>query len=177
MTGDYTTARDTLAALAESDPSSPYTNDAIETAWIVEEALQNQSKALKTFMRARQAVLVGDTTEVVAQLNTIVKLPVYETLRPRAMVMLAHVLDDSGEFAAAVTVLERFLKEYPDDALRPDVQRHLAMVYEFGYEQYERALAEYEAVLVDYPEYAFLDEVRRDVRRLRFIVDGEEYEN
>jgi hypothetical protein len=29
-------------------------------------------------------------------------------------------------------------------------------------------------VLMLYPDYAFLDEVREDVRRLRFIVEGEE---
>jgi hypothetical protein len=47
-------------------------------------------------------------------------------------------------------------------------------VYEFGYEDYAKALREYEVVLMLYPDYAFLDEVREDVRRLRFIVEGEE---
>ena len=77
----------------------------------------------------------------------------------------------------AVTSLKRFLNEYPSEDLRPDVQRQIAAIYEFGYESYDRALREYENVLLTYPDYAFLDEVREDVRRLRYIVYGEEYEN
>lgn len=174
LKGQYETARDTLAYLAEADPSSPYTNDAIETAWIIEEGLQSGSNSLEGFMRAIQAELLGDTGAVLAQMNRIVSGPAYDVMRPRAMFKLGKTLYETGDLDRAVSILKQFLEEYPKDALRPDVQRTIATIYEVGYEQYEQALREYEVVLMLYPDYAFLDEVRKDVRRLRFIVKGEE---
>jgi tetratricopeptide (TPR) repeat protein len=177
LAGQYDAARDTLAHLAEEVPSSPYTNDAIETAWIIQEGEVFHSKSVETYFRARQAEMVGDTTAAIQNLERIVAQPVEETLRPRALFRLGTLLFQRGDLDRAVATLERFLDEYPDEDMRPDVQRELAKVYEVGYEQYDRALKEFEDVLLNYPDYAFLDEVRQDVRRLRGIVKGEEYEN
>lgn len=175
--GQYQAARDTLTYLAEAVPSSPYTNDAIEAAWILEEGLKYDSGSLGTWFGARRAEMVGDTTAVLNGLQAIVAMPVQETLRPRALFMLGKALYGRGDLDRAVATLKRFLDEYPSEDLRPDVQRQIAAIYEFGYETYDRALREYENVLLNYPDYAFLDEVREDVRRLRYIVNGEEYEN
>ncbi|MCH7548288.1 MAG: tetratricopeptide repeat protein [Candidatus Krumholzibacteriota bacterium] len=175
--GEYVAARDTLTFLAEEDPSSVYTNDAIELAWTIEEALQNNSKSLGSYLEAMRAGMVGDTTAVISRLNDVAESPVYEPLRPRALYWLGTVRYDAGDLYGSLEDLQRFLREYPEEDLRPDVQRQIAAVYEHGLGQYERALQEYESVLVSYPEYAFLDEVRKDVRRLRYIVKGEEYEN
>jgi tetratricopeptide (TPR) repeat protein len=172
--GEYEAARDTLAALAEGDPSSQYANNAIEAAWVIEEGLQYGPESLAFFMAARQAKMLGDTATVVAQLGAIAAGPRGDTLRPRAMYELGQTLYAAGSMADALELYSRFLEEYPNSPLRPDVQRSIAGVYEFGYEQYTRALREYEVVLMLYPDYAFLDEVRKDVRRLRFIVEGEE---
>lgn len=177
LAGQYGAARDTLAHLAEEVPSSPYTNDAIETAWIIQEGEVFHSKSVETYFRARQAEMVGDTTAAVENLERIVAQPVGETLRPRALFRLGTLLFQRGDLDRAVATLKQFLDEYPDEDMRPDVQRELAKVYEVGYEQYDRALKEFEDVLLNYPDYAFLDEVRQDVRRLRYIVNGEEYEN
>jgi tetratricopeptide (TPR) repeat protein len=173
MKKEYALARDTLTALAESAPHSAYTNDAIETAWVVEEALQYQSKALPVYVEAMRARMIGDTAAVVARLTSIVEMPVHETLRPRALFWLGRTLRQTGDLHGALAALRRFLEEYPDEQMRPDVKREVAAVYEFGFEQYARALSEYESVLIEFPEYAFLDEVRQDVRRLRYIVKGE----
>ncbi|MDH3197987.1 MAG: tetratricopeptide repeat protein, partial [Candidatus Krumholzibacteria bacterium] len=171
--GEFAAARDTLTALAELDPASPYTNDAIEAAWVIEEATQYESQALPVYVEAMRAEMIGDTATVVARLFAIAAMPVHETLRPRALFWLGRTLRQSGDLHGALTTLRRFLEEYPEEQMRPDVKREIAAVYEFGFEQYARALSEYEAVLVEYPEYAFLDEVRKDVRRLRYIVKGE----
>jgi tetratricopeptide (TPR) repeat protein len=172
--GEYEAARDTLSALAEDDPASPYTNDAIAAAWLIEEGLQFGSESLDAFMSARQSEMLGDTTAVISKLQGIAAGPVLDTLRPRALFKLGRTLYDSGDLDGALRRYNQFLKEYPDNPLRPDVQRSIAAVYEFGYEEYTKALREYEVVLMLYPDYAFLDEVRKDIRRLRFIVEGEE---
>jgi tetratricopeptide (TPR) repeat protein len=174
LRGEYESARDTLTALAESDPASPYANNAIESAWVIEEALQFGSDSLDAFMSARQSEMVGDSASVITKLEMIVAGPLSDALRPRALYQLGRMLYETGDLDGALRRYNQFLKEYTDSPLRPDVQRSLAAVYEFGYEKYQRALREYEVVLMLYPDYAFLDEVRRDVRRLRFIVEGEE---
>jgi tetratricopeptide (TPR) repeat protein len=172
LRGKYEAARDTLSALAESDPSSLYTNDAIETAWIIEEALQYKSKSLGVFMSARQSEMAGDTAAVIAKFLQIVDGPMGDPLRPRALVNLSTAQFQSGDLDGALARLGQFQKEYPDSPLRPDVQRTIAKVYEVGYGQYQKALEEYETVLLMYPDYTFLDEVRKEVRRLRYIVEG-----
>lgn len=172
--GRYEVARDTLTALAEADPASPYANNSIETAWVIEEALQYGSESLALFMTARQSEMVGDTTTVITTLETIADRPIRDPLRPRALYALGQTLFESGDLDRSLERYQQFLTEYSRHPLRPDVQRAIAEVYEFGYEEYEKALREYEVVLMLYPDYAFLDEVRIDVRRLRFIVEGEE---
>jgi tetratricopeptide (TPR) repeat protein len=172
--GEFDAARDTLTALAETDPASPYANDAIENAWIIQEALQYGSESLPVFMSARQAEMVGDTTTAIAKLRTIAEGPIQDALRPRALYALGQILFESGDLDGSLARYQQFLKEYTQDPLRPEVQRSIARLYEQGYSEYEKALREYEVVLMLYPDYAFLDEVREDVRRLKFIVEGEE---
>jgi hypothetical protein len=55
------------------------------------------------------------------------------------------------------------------------VLRDVGAVYEKGLGQYDRALHEYEQVLMSYPEYAMLDDVRRDITRVRKLKEGETY--
>jgi len=172
--GEYDAARDTLTALAEADPASPYANNAIEMAWVIEEALQYGSDTLPVFMSARQSQMVGDTASVITKLESIADGPIRDPVRPRAMYELGRTFYRSGDLVSSLARYQQFLREYTDNPLRPDVQRSIAEIYEFGYEEYEKALREYEVVLMLYPDYAFLDEVREDVRRLRFIVEGEE---
>jgi len=172
--GQYDAARDTLAALAEADPASPFTNNSIEAAWVIEEALMFGSESLDAYMSARQSKMLGDTAAVVTKLESIAAGPINDSLRPRALFELGRTLYQTGDVQGALRRYNQFLKEYSTEPLRPDVQRSIAAVYEFGLEEYPRALREYEVVLMLYPDYAFLDEVRKDVRRLRFIVEGEE---
>ncbi len=143
-------------------------------AWVIEEALQYDSGSLEAYVSARQSEMLGDTSAVLTKLGSIVAAPEYETLRPRALFWMGQTLYVSGDLDGAIKLYNQFLKEYAGDPRGPEVQRAIAAVYEFGYEEYEKALREYEVVLMLYPDYAFLDEVRKDVRRLRYIVDGEE---
>ena len=57
----------------------------------------------------------------------------------------------------------------------PAVRRSLGRVYEVGLGQYAQALREYEQILMSYPQYAMLDEVRQDVLRCRAASEGATY--
>ncbi len=168
----YDLARDTLTSLAENDPASAFTNDAIETAWVIEEGLQLKSGSLDDFMAASKASMIGDTTLVIAKLQAITARELHDPLRPRALHRLGLVYFDQGSYDAALATLQSYLKDYPKSDECPGVTRDLAQVYEVGLGRYSDALKEYERILMDYPEYAMLDDVRRDVQRVRALVKG-----
>jgi len=171
----YDLARDTLTALAEAAPASRFTNDAIETAWAIEEGLQLQSPSLDDLFAARKAEMVGDTTIATTRLQAIVGREVHDPLRPRALEKLGLLLFESGDSEAALVAMRRFVDEYPEHDQAPAVRRSLGRVYEVGLGQYAQALKEYEQVLMTYPQYAMLDEVRQDVLRCRQASEGAAY--
>jgi len=168
----YDMARDTLTSLAEGAPSSAFTNDAIETAWVIEEGLMLKSPSLDDFMAADKASMIGDTTAVISKLQTIAAREAHDPLRPRALHRLGLVFFDQGSYDAALATLQSYLKDYPKDDDCAGVTRDIGRVYEVGLGRYADALKEYERILMEYPEYAMLDDVRRDVQRVRSLLKG-----
>ncbi len=175
MKKEYTLAKDTLSSLAEAAPSSPYTNDAIETAWIIEEATMFGSQSLDDWFAARRADMVGDTTAVLARYRSIGGRGVDDPVRPRALHAAGLVLFDQGSYDTAIATLRRFLADYPTSEEAPAVLRSIGQVYETGLGQYERAQHEYEQILMSYPDYAMLDDIRRDITRVRKLQERTTY--
>ena len=175
MKKEYTLAKDTLTALAEAAPSSAYTNDAIETAWVIEEANMYRSQSLDDWFSARKAEMVGDTTAMLARYQSIGSRGVDDPVRPRALHELGLVLFDQGSYDAAIAALRRFLADYPADDMSPVVLRSIGQVYELGLGQYDHAQHEYEQILMSYPDYAMLDDIRRDITRVRDLQKGTTY--
>ena len=175
MKKEYTLAKDTLTALAEAAPSSPYTNDAIEMSWVIEEASMFQSQSLDDWFAAEKATMVGDTTAVLTRYRSIGSRGMDDPVRPRALYQMGLVLFDQGSYDAAIAALRRFLSDYPSSDLSPVVLRAIGNVYETGLGQYDRALHEYEQVLMSYSDYAMLDDVRRDIQRVRKMQEGTTY--
>ncbi len=167
ITGQYEAARDTLSALAEGNPSSRFTNDAIGLAWAIEEGLQGDQKVLGRYVAALRHEAAEDTTEAIGALGEIAALPVETPLRSRALLELGELYQSSGVFEKAMEAFETFVRDYPTDIRVPDAHRHIGQVYEFGYGDAKLALETYEDILLSYPHYIFLDEVREDVTRLR----------
>jgi tetratricopeptide (TPR) repeat protein len=167
FTGNYEMARDTLTGLAETNPSSQFANDAIELAWAIEEGLKGQQGPLKSYIVALRADLAQDTTQVTTELGKIVALGGDEPLRPRSLIKLGEVYEGLGDNDRAVQVLETFIADYPRHQQLPDVHRRIARIYEVGYQRIDVALDKYEDILLLFPHYMFLDEIRKDVSRLR----------
>ncbi len=168
----YELARDTLSSLAEGAPGSPFTNDAIQVAWVIEEGLMLQSPSLDDYMAMEKATMVGDTTAMVSSLKAITEREAHDPLRPRALHKLGLVLFDRGSYDAAIAALQTYLKDYPKNDECPTVTRDVGRVYEVGLGRYNDALQEYEKILLSYPDYAMLDDVRRDVQRVRSLMKG-----
>ena len=163
----YDAARDTLTALAESAPFSEFTNDAINVSWVLQEGLQLKSESLDDYSASLKADMVGDTTSVVTHLQAITARSADDPLRPRALKQLGTVLFEAGNYDGSIASLRKFLEEYPENDDCAEVQRAIGRTYEVGLGHYAEALKEYEHVLVAYPDYAMLDDVRHDVERVR----------
>ena len=166
FTGQFEAARDTLTSLARLNPASPYTNDAIELAWVIEEGMQKNKKALDHYIDAIKADMALDSARVVSRLENIVAEGADSALRPRALYRLGDVYVGQKQYEKALDRLQLFAGEYPDHDLRPDAHRAIARVYEYGLGQPELALKEYQTILLKYPSYLFIDEVRKDIARL-----------
>jgi tetratricopeptide (TPR) repeat protein len=167
INGKYEAARDTLASLAQGNPSSRFTNDAIGLAWAIEEGLQGDEKVLGRYVEALRQGVAEDTAQVIIALGEIVARPVETPLRPRALYDLGGVYLGAGAFDEALESFQKFVRDYPTDTRVPDAWRGIGRVYEEGYGDAKLALETYEEILLSYPHYVFLDEVREDVARLR----------
>ena len=167
INGEYEAARDTLSALAEANPSSPFTNDAIDLAWAIEEGLQGDQKVLGGYVGALRCEFAGDTTRAIEALNDIITRPAETPLRSRALLQVGELYQGSRLFDQAVGAFDTFIRDYPTDIRVPDAERRIGQVYEYGYGEASRALEKYEDILLSYPYYIFLDDVRQDVMRLR----------
>jgi tetratricopeptide (TPR) repeat protein len=167
---EYETARDTLTSLAEKNPSSQFTNDAIELAWIIEEGLQGEQRILNGYARALQAELADDTTHVIEELRDITRNNKEAPLRARALIRLGELYEAQARYGDAIEAFETFLTDYPDDGRVAEVSRKIGRVYETGYGNMELALETYEEILLAHPYYMFMDEVREDVTRIRELM-------
>jgi tetratricopeptide (TPR) repeat protein len=167
---EYETARDTLTSLAEKNPSSQFTNDAIELAWIIEEGLRGDQRVLHGYARALQSELADDTTRVMKELNDITGSTKDTPLRARALIRVGELYEAQASYEEAIRAFETFLSDYPDDGRVADVSRKIGRVYENGYGNMELALDTYEDILLAHPYYIFLDEVREDVTRIRELM-------
>lgn len=165
--GQYEEARDTLTTLAERNPGSMFTNNSIELAWVIEEGLQGEQRILKSYIGALKAEVARDTAGTVEALLYIVKQPGATPLRLRALIRLGDTYASMREYARAIDTYEQVMVDYRTDILVADVERKIGQVYEQRENGILLALEKYENILLTYPHYIFLDEVRADVARLR----------
>jgi tetratricopeptide (TPR) repeat protein len=142
---------------------------------VIEEGLKLGSKSLDDLVDARKAEMAGDTATAVTRLEAIAAREEFDPLRPPALNRLGLLLFEQGHYEASLAMLRRFLDDYPDHDQAPVVRRTVGRVYEVGLGRYDEALKEYEQVLMSYPQYALLDDVRRDVTRVRAAAQGATY--
>ncbi len=167
ITGEYEAARDTLTSMAEGNPASQFTNDAIRLSWVIEEGLQGDQKVLGRFIDALKYEVAEDTTKALGALGDVVARPVETPLRSRALFRMGQLYQGSEKSKDALGAFEAFVRDYPTDTRVPDAHRKIAQVYEYGLGDTALALEKYEDILLSYPHYIFLDEIRADVTRLR----------
>ena len=173
FTGEFEAARDTLTGLAESNPSSSFTNDAIQLAWAIEEGLKGDQAVLKIYIASLKAEFGDDTGGAIEQLGAIVALPADTPLRKRSLFGRGELYVEAAQYDAAIASYELYIADYPKDVQVPECHRRIAQVYEVGLGDMDLAIDRYEDILMMYPHYIFLNEVRDDVLRIRSEMENQ----
>jgi len=172
FSGQEGAAKDTLTVLAEMNPASKYTNDAIDLAWIIEEGTRKDPEMMRKYLATIEAEIFGDSGRARELLSEFTSGPPGTPLRPRALYRLGVLYASGGDYGRALASFDGFLEDYPLHPLAPEAERGKALIYETELDEKERALNVYEHVLMTYPEYIFMDEVRSDASRLRIELKG-----
>ncbi len=173
--GGFTTARDRFAVVAMDNPGAPYANDALELGLAVAEELDNPSggpEILGFYAPCVLYDLLDRPDERLPALRTFVRetarrvdLSEPQHLLERGMYELAGALSAADSSAAARRVLRSLYTEHPDSryaAAAMDQEGKLLLAE--GNASAARDI--WTRLLVQYPDYLFLPDVRDELKTL-----------
>ena len=174
--GHFGTARDRFAAVALDDPAAPYANDALELGLVVAEELQNPTGGPDLLARYARAVwwdlaAAPDSQRValqryIARAAVQADLAEKQPLLERARFELAGLQRDAGLLDEALAQLERIVLDQPDGRLAARAMDVRGAILAADRHDAAAARREYERLLVQYPDYLFVSEVRQRLRDL-----------
>lgn len=152
--------------VAELFPGSPYANDALEWSLLIEEARQAGDEAVHAFLDGRlleRQYRSGDALDAYKRfLNRYPDGPISDL----AILEIGALLDELDKPLEAIAAWRDLIERYPASRYAPEAQRRIAEAYELRLQNISQAIAEYETVLVEYPDYLYNDAIRRKIRDL-----------
>lgn len=152
---------------AESYPHLPEANDALETAWVLQRARQENEKLVEVLVELEKTRLAYEVEDTIRLLTQVVADYREAFVRAKALRAKGDLECGAGEFDQALVTYRTLLEDYPDHRLAPVAMQGMAEIYLDGLDDPKKALFEYEMILSRYPDYLFLDEVRERVRILQ----------
>lgn len=170
--GDYGKSVEVLSGLAEAQPSSKWANDALETAIMVQAALNDGGAGLDLY---RAAVLAGERGEFAAAIDSLEMLEVRHpnsVLGPEALFLRAGFEESAGRRDGAVRDYLRLAERYPLHELAPRALERVGVI--LGEERPEEAERHFKTILERYPDDPFLERVRMRYMALRRSSGGED---
>ncbi len=173
--GEFLTARDRFAVVALDNPGAPYANDALELGLAVAEELDNSSGGPEILGFYAPCVLSDLLDQPEARLRALrafvretkrrVDLAEPQHLLEKGMFELAEALAAADSLTPAQDVLRSLYTDHPASRYAPQ-----AMDLEGQLSQKEGLAAAardiWTRMLVQYPEYIFLADVRDELREL-----------
>ncbi len=173
--GAFTTARDRFAVVAMDNPGAPYANDALELGLAVAEELDNPSGGPEILGFYTPCVLY-DVLEQTDQRRRALRTFVRETTRrvdlsepqhllERGLYELADALAAADSLPAARKVLRTLYTDHPRSrfAARAMDREGELMAQENRPDEARRV---WTRLLVQYPDYLFLPDVREELKEL-----------
>jgi tetratricopeptide (TPR) repeat protein len=161
-------------------------NDAMELSMRIKEniAFDSVGEALKQFAAVELLLYQNKQEEALKQLNYLKEGQLVKPGEQPVAFSNQTILDDvywleanlrmkRGEFDMSMKLLERILKEYPDDILSDDAYFLQGEIYERQLKNKEKAMEIYREFLNKYPGSVYAAEARKRFRTLRGDFESE----
>jgi TolA-binding protein len=167
LEGRIEESREAFDELIDSYPQGFYVNDALAQTMLISEGLAEDEEALTQYaaamLMARQR-RYGPALESFGGFEQ--EFP-DSPLLDDVLMQTAGIRGHTGRHQEALADLETLIRDHPESRLCPEALRRVGQIYEHHLQDLPAAREAYERLLSEYPEYLFLNEVRRTLRRLK----------
>lgn len=168
LEGEFGEARRQFDDLVKTFPQGFYVNDALVRSMFLDEALSGgQQEVLGAFMTALGLDRRRDYQGALEAYQRALEEFPESSLGADILFEMARAQEKIGQYREALADLEKLIADYPQSRLCPESQRRIGAIYELRLGDLPMAVKAYERVLSNYPRYLFLDEVRKNIRRLK----------
>jgi TolA-binding protein len=167
LEGRFGEAREALDTLVESYPQGFSINDALQLSMLLMEASDGQEEALKTFAEASLLVRQRRYRSALETFGRIEMRSPDSPLLDDVLMQTSLIRKRLGRHQEALADLEALMARYPDSRLCARALQRIGEIYQHEIKDLPAARQVYERLLSDYPEYLFLNEVRRTLRSIK----------
>ena len=165
-TMQFKEAVDSLTVLTE-DVGSDAANDALSWLFLMQENVDVNDDALKSFLRGKFSQVQHDWAGVIASMNEVVQLAPRSSLADNALFVVAEAQRESADFVAARSTLLGIVESYADGTHADHALYLAGEISEQELGEIDRAVELYTKVLMDYPYSQYAARARERVRALR----------
>jgi len=173
--GQFGSAQDGFAALAEEAPEDRLANDCLDLALTLNEASMELGDALQVFARYHGAQLRRQPEQAQHELETLVESYPESCLHPLALFELASLHAEAGDPETALQDYGALVSQHPEHRLAPRALEAMGDLQLQKLHQPEQAVTTYERILLEYPDDLFQDDVRQKLLDARTVLEGKDH--
>lgn len=144
-------------------------NDAMKLSLLISDNIDMDSSytALRYYARADLLAYRNNYDEALVTLDSIQMVALWHPLHDEALFKKAEIMLEKGEFEAADSLLAKVTEMYPTDILADDALMMRAELYDFHFNDPDKAMNLYEKLMLNYPGSLFVIDARKRFRELR----------
>jgi TolA-binding protein len=175
--GDFNLAQEHLDILKEAT-SREIANDAMDLSLLIKEniAFDSTGEALKKYASIELMLYQNKTDEALSALESMgtdKNLTNAASILDNVYWLEANIRMQRGEFHQSIEILNKILKEFPDEVLCDDAFFLQADIYDRQLKDKTMAMELYRQFLNNYPGSVYAAEARKRFRTLRGDYDGQ----
>ncbi|MFZ6053186.1 tetratricopeptide repeat protein [Halocola ammonii] len=167
-TGDFEWAQAQLDVLKAST-SKLISNDAIDLSLLITDnlALDTITEPMLMFAQADLLAYQNQTDEAIAKMDSIMTEWPGHSLTDDILMLKADIFSKRNNYEKAEEFLQRVIDFHFHDILADDAVFQLAEIYDYVYEDQERAKELYQQILTEFPGSLYAVEARKRFRQIR----------
>jgi tetratricopeptide (TPR) repeat protein len=165
--GEFDSSRAVFLDVATRFPNGLHVNDALAVVLLIDDS--DSPDILQQFALADWLDYAGHPDSAIAVLEAISEESENETMAGSAALRQARILNRLDRGLESVSVLNAYLKLYPESRLAPHAQKGIADTYAQVLDDQNSARQAYEETVLRYPESVVALEVRTILEKMRQI--------